>query len=419
MVTTQADASPARTSSPPRRLAGMGVVIVGLLWAMLPGSTLWMVLAGASIALSVGLPLLVADAPGAARRLVPVAAISLALIAGLATYARASGDGTLRDRAHDGGVIVTRAAADDIGSFANPYAHDFTEVLPASWQDVQGVDGEIVPNPVADHFPYLPAAAIVHTPFVLGADAAGWVWDPRILGWGAMVAALVALARRPEADWLKLGAICGLAGPFSIVYLSWGTNDLLAVSLAVLALCLADRRPGWAGVVLAVALSTKLLLAVLVPPLVVVLAVAGGWEALKRWWTLPATLVVTCLPFFIADPQAFLDDTVWFNLGRTEPLMPTSGLGLPAVAPGFDGVLLAAVTALGILVAFVAPMWAARRWPSVWTAGAAAGLALLPLLIPARTFQINYLVLVAALVPLAWLALARFGRPPLIDAEAH
>src|SRR5690606_34380370 len=114
-------------------------------------------------------------------------------------------------------------------------------------------------------------------------------------------------------------------------------------SFAVLALCFADRRPGWAGVLLALALSSKLLLAVLLPPLVVVLAVTGGWAAIKRWWSLPATLLVTCLPFFLAGPSAFLDDTVWFNLGKSEPVMPTSGLGLPATAPGtFSGVMLAA-----------------------------------------------------------------------------
>lgn len=391
-------------ATPPRRLAGMAVVVVGLALAVLPGSPLWLVLAGAALALSVGLPLCVADAPRVASALVPVAVVVLAVVAGWASYARATGDGPIRDRTHDGGVIITRAAAEDLLALRNPYARDFTDELPASWLEVQGNDGEIVPNPVVDHFPYLPAAALVHVPFVAAADAAGWTWDPRIGGWLALVAAMVVLARRPDPAWRRLAAVTALGGPFAIVYLAWGTNDVLAVSLAVLALCWAERHPGWAGATLAVALSTKPLLAVLVPPLAVVVVLTGGARALRRWWTLPGVLVATCLPALLAGPTDFLDDAVWFNLGKADVNMPTSGLGLPAVAPGvFSGALLGLVTVVGLAVAVAGPIWAVRRWPSVWAAACASGLALLAVLVPARTFQVNYLVLVAALVPLGFL----------------
>ena len=58
---------------------------------------------------------------------------------------------------------------------------------------------------------------------------------------------------------------------------------MTAVSLAVLALCWAGSRPRLAGVTLALALSTKLLLAVLLPPLAVavVLAVQVVHQLLK------------------------------------------------------------------------------------------------------------------------------------------
>jgi uncharacterized membrane protein len=272
---------------------------------------------------------------------------------------------------------------------------------------VQGNDGTKVGNPVRHHFPYLPAAAAVHVPFVVGARALGVTWDPRILGWLVLVAAVVVLARRPEPAWQRLGAIAGVGGAFSIVYLAWGTNDLFAAALVVLALCLADRHPGWAGATLAVALSAKVLLLVLVPPLAVVIVATGGVGALRRWWPCPAVLAATCLPLFVAGPGAFIDDTVWFNLGKAKPLMPTSGIGLPAAYPGtFHGPLLGLVTLAGIAAAVALPLLAVRRWPSVWVAGASAGAALLGLLVPARTFQTNYLVLVAVLVPLAWLAVA-------------
>lgn len=391
----------------PRRTAGLAVVIGSLVAACWPGATLWMLLAAIAVALSVGLPLLVADSPRVARALVPAAVVVLALLGGWAAYARANGSGPLRDRTHDGGVIVTRAAADDLVHLRNPYERNFRSELPPSWLLVAGSDGTNVANPVARHFPYLPAAAAIHAPFVAASNAASVTWDPRILGWALLVAAMVAIARRPEPAWVRLGAICGIGGPFTIVYLAWGTNDLTAVALAVLALCWAERRPRVAGVVLALALSTKVLLAVLVPPLALAVLLAGGWAALRRWWTLPATLLVTCLPFLVASPSAFLDDTVWFNLGRSKPLMPTSGIGLPAVHPGvFHGPALGVLTLLGLVAALVIPLLAVRRWPSVWTAGWSAGVALLCVLVPARTFQTNYLVLVASLLPLAWLAFA-------------
>ena len=107
----------------------------------------------------------------------------------------------------------------------------------------------------------------------------------------------------------------------------------------------------------------------------------------------------------VNDPAAFMDDTVWFNLGRSEPRMPTSGLGIPAFAPGFTGVPLFVVTLTGLVLALVLPVAVTRRRPSVWMAGATAGFALLAVLLPARTFQVNYLVLVAALVPLGFLSI--------------
>ena len=395
-----------------RRTAAMAIGIVCLLLAMLPDAPLWLLLGGLTGLFAIALPLGVSDAPKVARRLVPVVVVLIAIFSGWAALARANGSGPIRYRTHDGGVLVTRAAADDLLHGRNPYSDDFLRALPTSWRQVQGNDGTIVINPVRDHYPYLPAFAMVHVPFVAAANALGTTWDPRILGWFVLVATLIVLARRPEPAWMRLGAICGVGGGFTMVFLAWGTNDLFAVAMAILALSLADRRPRTAGAVLAVALSAKVLLLVLVPPLALVVFAAGGWAAIKRWWTLPAVLAATCLPLLLADPHAFLDDTVWFNLGKTKPLMPTSGIGLPAVAPSaFHGPLLGIITLVGLVLALAVPIWAVRRWPSVWTAGAAAGLSLFFVLEPARTFQTNYLVLIAALLPLGWLAAARTPVP--------
>ena len=50
-------------ATPPRRLAGMAIIVAGMAVAAAPPSPLWLVLTGAALALSVGLPLAVADAP--------------------------------------------------------------------------------------------------------------------------------------------------------------------------------------------------------------------------------------------------------------------------------------------------------------------------------------------------------------------
>jgi hypothetical protein len=278
----------------------MAVVLVGLGATVWPGSPQWVVLAGFSVAAAFGLPLLVAGSPATARRILPVAVGVVAVLAALAGWARATGDLPARDREHDGGVIVTRAAASEIRHGRNPYTADFGPLLPESWQLVQGTGGELVENPVRDHFPYLPAAALVHVPFVVAADAVGQTWDPRILGWAAVVAAMVVVARRPEPAWARLGAVLGVGSAFAIIYLSWGTNDPFAAALAVVALALADRAPGWAGVALAVAVSAKLLLAVLVPPLALVVWLTGGAAGLRRWWTFPAVLAATVVPALLA-----------------------------------------------------------------------------------------------------------------------
>ncbi len=109
--------------------------------------------------------------------------------------------------------------------------------------------------------------------------------------------------------------------------------------------------------------------------------------------------------------MAFLDDVLWFNLGRTEPLMPTSGLGLPAVAPGLPGLPLALATVAGLIVAFGVVPWLARRAGSLAWIGPLTALGLLGLLVPARTFQVNYLVLVVTAAATGWWAVGDRTAP--------
>ena len=213
----------------------------------------------------------------------------------------------------------------------------------------------------------------------------------------------LALARRAGPEWARLGSVLTFAGAFSLVYLAWGTNDSMALCFFLGALLLAEDHPGWAGAALAVAISYKFLFLVAVPPLTVVLVARGGWAGLRRWWTAPAVLVASSIGFLVAAPRAFVEDVLWFNLGRTKPLMPTSGMGLPATHPDlFHGPVLALATLAGLAVAVGLVPWLAHRYGSIALVGPLTSLALLGILVPARTFQGNYLVLVVGSLATGW-----------------
>ncbi|CAN5672390.1 hypothetical protein BH10ACT1_BH10ACT1_28600 [soil metagenome] len=396
----------------------MLAVIAGLGLAAWPGGSLWVLLAGLSLALGAGLPLMLVDRPRTAGALLPLATVLVVVVGAWAPYARANGGGEARDRNHDGGVYVTREAADLVLHGEDPYTARYDDVLPGSWARVQGADGNKVANPVIDHEPYLPLSFLIHTPFVLAARMAGVTWDPRILGWLALTALAVGLARRPGAPAARLGAVLLVGNAFTMTYLAWGTNDSLAACAFVGSLVLARRHPGWAGAALAVAISCKFLFLVAVPPLVLVVLAQQGWAGIRRWWTAPCLLAVTCFGFLAWSPKAFVDDVLWFNLGRTKPLMPTSGLGLPAVAPSaFHGALLALVTLLGLAVAFGLVPWLAHRLRSWAWIGPLTSLGLLGVLVPARTFQWNYLVLVVAAAATGWWALDADRDAPDVGAR--
>lgn len=317
---------------------------------------------------------------------------------------------------HDGGVLVTGAAANQVLHGANPYTADFSPVLGRQWRVVHLASG-IVPNPVATHEPYLPASFLVNVPPMFVAHSVGLGWDPRILYVAVVAGALVLVLMEDAPLGVRLAMVCGVGNALVRDFTAWGTNDAVAGCLFLIALLLAARRPRWAGVALAVAVSFKFLLLMPAIPLAVLVVRRDGWDGLRRWWTAPATLAATCLPFLVAAPKAFVQDAVLYNFGLAKERFPTTGLGLPAVAgQAFHGPLLGLVTVGLFAVGIAGPIWAVRRWPTTGVASLAGAFGLLCLLIPARTFQVHYLVMVAVLLAGGWLVV----RPPrgLFDRAA-
>lgn len=324
-----------------------------------------------------------------------------------------------RLRYHDGGVLATRAAARDVVEGRNPYGASFEDDIPDYWNPLWTRGDVVAVNPLVDHYPYLPGAFLVQIPFLKGADVLGLDWDPRFIGVGLLVVTALVVATRREAPWARASMILVLGSAFPVAYGSWGRNDVIPGCLVVLTALLADHRPRLAGLLFGLAVSFKFLVLVAVPPLVWWIAKRRGVGELRRWWTAPALLAATCVPFLVADPRAFVDDTLLFNLGLTDLVYPTSGMGLPVAAPGvFHGPVLALASVACEVVALALPLLLVRRMHRAAAIPFAAALGTWFLIWPSRTFQSGYLTLIVVLASTGWLLLGDATDDADADADA-
>jgi hypothetical protein len=143
---------------------------------------------------------------------------------------------------HDGGVIVTGKAVEELLAAHNPYTASYAGSLRGS---ALLVDGAWTENPILDHYPYSPGTFLVQVPFAAVALALGFVPDSRWLYLLVYVALAVGLARwslRERGDLLV--PLFLLANPLFLPFLWQGETDvLLLAGLAGLAWALARDRP--------------------------------------------------------------------------------------------------------------------------------------------------------------------------------
>ncbi len=218
--------------------------------------------------------------------------------------------------------VILQQAADGMADGANPYT--------MVWRDSPGVQ---------DAFTYLPWTAVLLAPGRwLGGDVRWALLVMMVLG----LICLVALSGRsgdPAARGRALGAAVLLAtAPGSITQAeqAW-TEPLLFACLAAWALLVRRGRAWWAVLPLALGCASKQHLVLLLP---VLACWAGfGWRRSVATGGLAGALV---LPWFVAAPAAFWNDTVsllvsfhpirfantWFiaaqtELGRTPPFWLT------------------------------------------------------------------------------------------------
>jgi hypothetical protein len=214
-------------------------------------------------------------------------------------------------------------------------------------------------------YKYLPAMLGIYAPLDLALGIRGAVVTNMILQ-AATAATLGALAARAG------GRIAGLAAAafyLSVPFLAHqlftrGVNDLGAVLPLLLALLVLERRPGWAGLLVGLAIAAKLM-----PGLAVLACLVPARGGRGRYLLGVLAGLAPIVPFAAAAPGALVDNIVLFNTLR--PVDDTSWLlGLPVGVAG-----LARAVAVTGLAALYVQMW--RHPPGLDGRVAASALAIL------------------------------------------
>ena len=292
----------------------------------------------------------------------------------------------------------------------NPYGADYRESGMERFYTRDGSASEPVREREVslEHYAYFPGTALVGAAWRLVPspfdDFRVFVLLMTLAGFFA------AMAFRAPLSWrLSLGVLIA-ANPIAVRSAWFGQNDAPSITLMVLAFALVTRgRMRWAAAALAGAVLLKQFAVVAVPFLALMMVKQGVERAeLKRCAAVfAAVIAAVSLPFAIADPVAFYEDTVKFGAGTYKIV----GYGLSAmliragILEDRDGsypfALIALITWLP-LTAWLCVQ--AHRARESWVSAAAFAISILVLLFIGRTFNNYYLVwpmtgaMVAALV---------------------
>ena len=289
----------------------------------------------------------------------------------------------------------------------NPYGHDYTRSgLERFYTRDGSVSERVRQKEVAlRHFAYFPGAVL---------SAAVWRLLPEPFDDYRLLVLLATLALLPAAlmfrgplGWrLVLGAVL-VCNPIAIRSAWFGQNDAPSLLLLVLAFALVTRRRfAWAAAALAGAILLKQF-AVVALPFMALMIPREEWK--RAGLTFAGVLAVCALPFLIADPGAFWDDTVKYGAGTYRIV----GYGLSAIMirlgilddryGSYPFALIAVLTWVPLTVWL---LYAQRRARELWIGAAAFSLSILWLMFIGRTFNNYYLVwpmtgaIVAALMAL-------------------
>ena len=395
-------------------------------------------------ALAVGLAAiyLVAARAGARPRvraaLLAAAALVLVVLPTLAFIGMGAATG--RPYGQDGGVVQLPLALDRLLAGQSPYGADYSDSMLGKQARASDFWAPYGGNPILRHHAYLPGTHLVMMPFYLASRALGGGFDPRVVTLLAWAVAALLAARLPASPDAKLAAAATvLVSPLVYWHQIFGANDVVVAALLLgAALAVQRDRPLAAGVLLGLAGATKQLAWPFAPFL---LAHLSGARSLRAIAARPAlvrmarpalaaalVMIAVIAPVAALDPRAFWADIVAYNMGLpggdTYPLGGTPGFGFANFL-----VVGRAVSSLrdsfpfGIFYLLLVPLCLlllrlAVREGTLAAALAAGSAALVASLYFSRVVHANYLVLVAVLLPLAFLmghrAAAEVAVAPLL-----
>jgi Glycosyltransferase family 87 len=278
----------------------------------------------------------------------------------------------------------------------NPYGHDYRESgLERFYTRDGSVSERVREKEVAlEHFAYFPGTIYV---------AAAWRLLPnpfddyRLLMLVCNLLMLpVALAfRGPLSVRLALGALL-VCNPIAIRSAWFGQNDAPSLLLLVLAFALVSRRRfGWAAASLAGAILLKQFALVGAPFLALMIWKMDRDELKRSALVFGGVLAAGILPFLVADPVAFYEDTIKYGAGTYRIV----GYGLSAILIRMhilsdrDGAYpFALITLLTWVPLTVWLLLAQRRAQELWIGAAGFAISILWLMFIGRTFNNYYLV---------------------------
>ena len=269
--------------------------------------------------------------------------------------------------------------------------------------------------------PYMPAMAVFGLPKALGAT--GLIADPRV--WMTLVSiALIAAAFWLAAPHLScrscsrnvaVSTVFAASSPVIAFPLAVGITDPPVIALLLVTLALAarpGRRAMWAGVALGAASALKSTAWPAVPIIAAMLATRDGVRAAWRFVGITALvtggLCALMAPAALADPPAFLQNTVLFPLGLTKHQTPAASplpghlLAMTGSAGHWVAVGLLLAAGLGFAISLIVRPPADARAAALRIA---LGLAVMFTLAPATRW--GYFVYPIGLI--GWLALTGQG----------
>jgi Glycosyltransferase family 87 len=318
----------ARLTTPAGYLAVLGGLQVLLLWVLRPRYGVWLALL-ATLGLLVLLGILGATPRHWRLKLWGISVLGLLTTIGPTLFGI-----VLRPRLgltmeHDG-LLQVESAIDRLLKGQAIYGVDWSHTPMAAF----GWDMTPGGNPALHHLAYYPLTMLVGIPFRLATDALGVPFDYRLVLIAFAIVGLVAILALPigrERRFLLVTAV--YTSPLITLYVWSGRTDIefLAVVLVLLAL-LARGHLTWAAAALGVAVALKPFAWAAVPFFLLVLYLRwrerrAAREVIVSLVALAVVPVVTIIPFFAANPNAFWTDIVLYTSGGVADAYPIAGWG--------------------------------------------------------------------------------------------